>query len=78
MSTAALPKIGRERYKRELRALQIELVKFQRDVIADNKRVLIIIEGRDAAGKDGRLARPDRAVVFPYEAAAHQQGLIAP
>ena len=32
----------------------------------------------DYPGKDGKLARLDRAVVFPYEAAAHQQGLITP
>jgi polyphosphate kinase 2 len=49
--------MGRERYKKELRALQIELVKFQRDVIAEGRRVLIIVEGRDAAGKDGLIKR---------------------
>ena len=44
-------------YKAELRALQIELVKLQRDLIESNRRVLVIIEGRDAAGKDGTIKR---------------------
>jgi len=40
-------------YKKTLRDLQIDLVKLQRRLIAKNERVLIIIEGRDGAGKDG-------------------------
>jgi polyphosphate kinase len=44
-------------YAEELRALQIELVKLQRDVIAGGERVLVIVEGRDAAGKDGTIKR---------------------
>jgi polyphosphate kinase 2 (PPK2 family) len=44
-------------YKRELRALQIELVKLQRELIKDGARVLVIIEGRDGAGKDGTIKR---------------------
>ena len=38
-------------YERELKKLQIELVKMQRWVQEKNKRVAIIVEGRDAAGK---------------------------
>ena len=41
------------RYRTQLRDLQIELVKFQRHLIAHGDRILVIIEGRDAAGKDG-------------------------
>ena len=41
--------------KRELRALQIELVKLQRDLIETGARVLVIFEGRDGAGKDGTI-----------------------
>lgn len=37
--------------------MQIELVKFQRHVIADGVGVLVILEGRDAAGKDGLIKR---------------------
>ena len=44
-------------YKRELRALQIELVKLQRDLIKGGARVLVIVEGRDGAGKDGAIKR---------------------
>jgi polyphosphate kinase 2 len=45
------------KYERELRSLQIELVKLQRDLIEQQARVLIIIEGRDGAGKDGTIKR---------------------
>ena len=45
------------RYERELRQLQIELVKLQRDVQINGRRVAIIFEGRDAAGKGGTIRR---------------------
>ena len=48
---------GDSDYKRELRALQIELVKLQRTLIKEEARVLIIVEGRDGAGKDGTIKR---------------------
>jgi polyphosphate kinase len=44
-------------YERELKKLQIELVKMQRWVQEKNKRVAIIVEGRDAAGKGGTIRR---------------------
>jgi len=44
-------------YKSHLEALQIELVKLQRKLIAEDARVLIIVEGRDGAGKDGTIKR---------------------
>jgi polyphosphate kinase len=44
-------------YKARLRELQIELVKLQRQVIADGLRILVILEGRDGAGKDGVIKR---------------------
>lgn len=44
-------------YKKELRQLQIELVKLQRHIIRYNHRILIIFEGRDASGKDGVIKR---------------------
>lgn len=40
-------------YHHQLRCLQIELVKFQRQLIRHGNRVLVLIEGRDTAGKDG-------------------------
>jgi polyphosphate kinase 2 len=42
-------------YKRALRELSIELVKLQRRVIEKGERILVILEGRDAAGKDGMI-----------------------
>jgi polyphosphate kinase 2 len=48
---------GKNLYERTLRALQIELVKLHRHVIAKDLKVLIIVEGRDAAGKDGVIKR---------------------
>ncbi len=44
-------------YEHELRFLQIELVKFQQWVSKNKKRVAIIFEGRDAAGKGGNIRR---------------------
>ena len=44
-------------YERELKQLQIELVKLQQWVQKNNKRVAIIFEGRDAAGKGGSIRR---------------------
>ena len=57
MSSSQKKKISKSEYKQQLRALQIELVKIQRQVIAHGERVLIIFEGRDAAGKDGVIKR---------------------
>ncbi|HSN39816.1 MAG TPA: polyphosphate kinase 2 [Burkholderiales bacterium] len=48
---------GDHHYKKALRDLQIELVKLQRDLIADGGKILLILEGRDAAGKDGTIKR---------------------
>ena len=53
----SIPPIGQDEYKSILHQLQIELVKLQRDVIAERRRILVIIEGRDAAGKDGTIKR---------------------
>jgi polyphosphate kinase len=54
-SPASIPRIGGHRYRRELRRLQIELVKLHRHVIARGLKLLVILEGRDAAGKDGTI-----------------------
>jgi polyphosphate kinase 2 len=43
--------------KRDLKAAQIELVKLQHEIIKSGRKVLIILEGRDAAGKDGTIKR---------------------
>ncbi len=44
-------------YNEELRKLQIELVKLQQWISKNKKRVTIIFEGRDAAGKGGNIRR---------------------
>lgn len=44
-------------YGKTLEALQIELVKFQKHLIAKGDRILILLEGRDSAGKDGTIKR---------------------
>lgn len=44
-------------YENELRKLQIELVKLQQWISKNKKRVAIIFEGRDAAGKGGNIRR---------------------
>lgn len=44
-------------YENELEQLQIELVKMQRWVQESGKRIAILFEGRDAAGKGGTIRR---------------------
>ncbi len=45
------------RYVSELKALQEQLIKLQTWVIKNNKKVVILFEGRDAAGKGGAIRR---------------------
>ena len=44
-------------YERDLPRLQLALVRYQQHAIATGDKVLIIFEGRDAAGKDGSIHR---------------------
>ncbi len=44
-------------YEKELKILQIELMKLQKHMQATGDRVLAIFEGRDAAGKGGTIKR---------------------
>lgn len=46
-----------EVYKEELQQLEMELVKLQEWVIAKKLRVVVVFEGRDAAGKGGVIKR---------------------
>ena len=58
MGKKKLAKITRNvEYEEELKALQVELIKLQNWVYENNKRVMIIFEGRDAAGKGGSIKR---------------------
>jgi polyphosphate kinase 2 len=62
MSTKKAPKPSAKRlpkrlYEAELKRLQVELVEMQQWVAATGARVLVIFEGRDAAGKGGAIKR---------------------
>ncbi|TCZ68370.1 polyphosphate kinase 2 [Flaviaesturariibacter aridisoli] len=43
--------------KKQMEALYVELVKLQKEVIASGLKLLVVLEGRDAAGKDGTVKR---------------------
>ena len=60
-------------YEKELRRLQVELVKMQRWVRAEGKRVVVIFEGRDAAGKGGAISRVSQ---YLNPRAARRVGLV--
>jgi polyphosphate kinase len=49
--------ISKEKYEAELARLQIELVKLQRWVQHKGLKVMVLFEGRDAAGKGGAIKR---------------------
>lgn len=48
-------KLDRDDYEDQLRALQIELVKVQSWMQAGGERIILVFEGRDAAGKGGSI-----------------------
>jgi len=48
-------KKDKDDYEKELEALQVELVKLQQWLQSSGNRVLIVFEGRDAAGKGGTI-----------------------
>jgi len=50
-------KLSKKRYESELRLLQIELVKVQRWVVDTGARIVILFDGRDAAGTSGSILR---------------------
>ena len=59
-STAAKesrPKLPKQVYEKELTRLQVELVKMQYWVKQTDTRIVILFEGRDAAGKGGTIKR---------------------
>src|SRR5690349_14806057 len=51
------PRLKRKPYERELFHLQEELVKMSEWVKGHGARVVVIFEGRDAAGKGGTIKR---------------------
>jgi polyphosphate kinase 2 len=50
-------KISKKKYEKELEKLQIELVKLQRWIKREGLKVVVLFEGRDAAGKGGAIKR---------------------
>ncbi len=49
------PRMKRKQYEKELRKLQTELCLLQRWVVHKGLRVIVVFEGRDAAGKGGTI-----------------------
>lgn len=50
-------RMNRKEYEATLEALQLELSKLQRHVNTSGKRLVVLFEGRDAAGKGGTIKR---------------------
>ncbi len=50
-------KLGRAEYERQKANLQVELLRMQRWVHETGQRVVLLFEGRDAAGKGGTIKR---------------------
>lgn len=50
-------KIDKKFYEEELARLQIELVKLQETIVKKGLKVVVLFEGRDAAGKGGAIKR---------------------
>jgi polyphosphate kinase len=50
-------RLPREEYERDKRLLQIELLKLQSWVKTTGQRIVVLFEGRDAAGKGGTIKR---------------------
>ncbi len=57
MSHEGSKRVKKALYEAELERLQVELVAMQRWIAASGARVLVIFEGRDAAGKGGAIKR---------------------
>ena len=57
ISSPAPWSISHDEYEKELHGLQVELVKLQRHFIGCRDKILVLLEGRDAAGKDGAIKR---------------------
>src|ERR1700758_2779921 len=54
---ASKPELSKKQYERQLRKLQTKLVEMQEWVKATGAKVVVVFEGRDAAGKGGVIHR---------------------
>ena len=50
-------KLSPKQYKKEKKRLQVELLKLQEWTVKHQKRIAIVLEGRDAAGKGSTIKR---------------------
>ncbi len=57
MSAKKPPRLDKALYEAELNRLQMELVEMQEWVKASGARIVVVFEGRDAAGKGGAIKR---------------------
>lgn len=57
MGASKEPKLSKKAYQDELERLQVELVKLQEWVRHSGARIVVLFEGRDAAGKGGTIKR---------------------
>ncbi|WP_062762960.1 polyphosphate kinase 2 [Falsirhodobacter sp. alg1] len=48
-------RISKKQYKKKMAALQCQIVRMQADLRKTGKRVVVVFEGRDAAGKGGTI-----------------------
>lgn len=55
--SSTIKKIDKKFYEKELQKLQVELVKLQRWIREKKLKVVVLFEGRDAAGKGGVIKR---------------------
>jgi polyphosphate kinase 2 (PPK2 family) len=53
----ATEKLKRKEYEKELHKLQVELCYLQDWIKESGERAIIVLEGRDAAGKGGTMCR---------------------
>jgi polyphosphate kinase 2 len=49
--------MDKDAYEDQIEALQLELVRLQADAKTSGKRIVVVFEGRDAAGKGGTIKR---------------------
>lgn len=57
LKKSSVVRLDKRLYKAELKRLQTELVELQQWVASSGERVLVLFEGRDAAGKGGAIKR---------------------
>jgi polyphosphate kinase 2 len=56
-SVPASEQLSAKQYEKELLRLQTELVYMQEWIVAQDRRLVVLFEGRDTAGKDGAIKR---------------------